>query len=311
MTSTVSIGVTAAIGQSLIFIVYDLVAKRLRERGFGAIELSQTLRWALFPALVVLVFSWDNSAAATLLANPAPLWTLFGFVGTALVFQFVYFRCLHITHSLAVASVTRNAIGLPMLMLIGIFVNHDQPTIWGVCGLVLMICASFLRPGRTHLDHTQFLASAKTVFGLSLSFVCLVTIKDPLYRLWLQQSHSVVMGVAIYMVLFSTGLWIYFALRPIQAVVAKTQTSSRTPNDSLLMISIPVVWVLGTIPEGVAFGMLPVYSMIAIGTVSWIVTIAADIHYKRLAPTPQTAAFAFLVLSSILLSLVDRGVLRT
>lgn len=301
MTATASVGVAAAMSQSIIFIGYDLVAKHLRERGIDPLTLSYALRLALWPSLAVLVWAWDRKALTAFVADPTGMWALAGFLASALVFQWVYFKCLHVTHSLSVASVTRNAIGLPLLMILGFFVNGDQPTLWGVGAIGLMICASFLRPGRNHMDGSQFIESAKTVLGLSLAFVTLVTIKDPLYRLFLQHSQSLVLGVAIYMVIFSAALYVYFWVFPVA-----DDTTSDGGDYQLLMLAVPVFWVIGTIPEGIAFGLLPVYSMIAIGTVSWIVTMGSDIYFKRLALSRRTAGFAVLVLGSITLSIIDR-----
>lgn len=304
MVNAASTGVIAAVAQSLVFIGYDLIAKRLRERGIDSIQLSLALRHALIPSLIILAVAWDAQAIRAILNDSTTLLAFAGFMASALLFQWVHFKCLHVSHSLTVASVTRNAIGLPLLMLVGIFVNGDHPTAWGVASLGLMIAASFIKPGRTRLDRTQYIESMKSVLVLSASFVILVTIKDPLYRLFMQRSPSLILAVAIYMTIFSAALQLLAMIRPMPlAVIPGPAAETRW-----LMLLLPVIWVVGTIPEAIAFGLLPVYSMIAIGTVSWIIKIGTDLYFKRLAPTRRTAVFAALVVGSVGFSIVERSI---
>ncbi len=306
MTAVVTTGIAAAMAQSIIFIGYDLIAKQLRVRGFDPMQLTHALRHALLPSLLILAVVWDGGAFTALLYNQTAMLALGGFLTSALLFQWVYFKCLHVSHSLAVASVTRNAIGLPLLMVIGIGVNGDQPTVWGVCAIALMVCASFLRPGRSKLDRSQYIESTRTVIWLSLAFVALVTIKDPLYRLFLQNSESLILGIALYMVIFSAALHAYFWAYPIPMPEASAEATAG--SGKWLLWAVPAFWIGGTIPEGIAFGLLPVYSLIAIGTLSWIIIIAADVYFKRLAISVRTAGFTAMVLASIGLSIVDRQV---
>jgi hypothetical protein len=308
IASSSSIGVVAAMTQSVIFIGYDLAAKKMREQGVDSLALIYSLRLSLFPALLVLLLAWDREAAVALLHNHTALLALFGFVASWLTFQLIYFRCLHVSHSLAVASVARNAVGLPLLMVAGALVNGDHPTVWGILAIALLMAASFLRPGRSKLDPSQYIESARTVLGLSIAFVVIVTVKDPLYRLYLQNSHALILSLAIYMVMCAGALQVYFWFRPLHAHPSRATAGPALTVPPLLMWAVPIIWVVGTIPEGIAFGNLPVYSMIAVGTVSWVITIATDIYFKRLAPTMRTAAFASLVVGSITLSFIDRNV---
>jgi hypothetical protein len=87
-----STGVIAAMTQSLVFIGYDLIAKRLRERGIDSIHLSLALRHALIPSLIILGLAWDTQAISAILNDSTALLAFAGFMASALLFQWVYLR---------------------------------------------------------------------------------------------------------------------------------------------------------------------------------------------------------------------------
>ena len=68
-----SLGIAAALGQSLIFIGYDLAAKQLREDGVDWLDLSRALRHAFFPALAILTLTWDSQVASSLIHDRVTL----------------------------------------------------------------------------------------------------------------------------------------------------------------------------------------------------------------------------------------------
>ncbi|WP_144156287.1 hypothetical protein [Paraburkholderia sp. BCC1885] len=304
MFFSASLGVISAVLQSFIFIVYDLAGKRLREHGVAALELSSLLRLALLPSLCLLAATWQTADIKLIIANRASLWSFYGYLTASLLFQWVYFQYLHVSHSLAVASVTRNAIGLPLLMICGVVINRDNPTVWGIAGLGFMIAASLVRPGRARTDSSQYIESARTVVALATAFVILVAIKDPLYRFWLQRSGSLLLATALYMTAFTAALNLYFWARPPKRTIT---WKSSTPKIRWLLLAVPMLWFAGTIPEGVAFGLLPAYSAIAIGSVAWLFTMASDIYFGRLAMTARCALFGGLVTLGVLLQILDRS----
>ena len=81
-----------------------------------------------------------------------------------------------------------------------------------------------------------------------------------------------------------------------------------TPDElSRLALAVPALRFIGTIPEGFAFGQLPGYSAIAIGSVAWRITMASDIYFERLALSGRSAVFGGLVMTGIIFQLLDRA----
>jgi len=60
------------------------------------------------------------------------------------------------------------------------------------------------------------------------------------------------------------------------------------------------------IPEAIAFQLVPVYAVIIIGAISWIVVIGSDLYFKRLAYSWRTAAFAVTVTAGIACAIIER-----
>lgn len=292
-----SLGVVASLSQSLIFIGYDLIGKRLREQGASAHDMGFIMRLALWPALVVLAFTWDSAVALQILTSPMLYWPLIGTATCWLVYQWVYFRSLNMAHSLAVVSVTRNAIGLPLLMGLGFLVNGDIPTWWGVTSIGLIICAAFIRPGRTRMDRIQYLESLKAVLGLTVAFIALTTVKDLLYRIYLHNTSAPIFEAAWYSVVLTGGLYVYYFFKP--------RVSEYRAN-SVTMWAFVSIWIIGVIPEAIAFQLVPVYAVIAIGTISWVIIILSDLYFKRLAYSWRTALFALTIVTSIVCAIIER-----
>ena len=291
-----SLGIFCALAQSLIYVVYDLVGKRLREEGASALDLTYLMRLALWPALITLALSWNTGVAMQMLHSPAQYGPLLGFVGTWLVYQWVYFRNLNIARSLAVVSVTRNAIGLPLLMVSGFFINHDVPTLWGYCAVGCIVLGAFVRPRPAQQHTRQYLETIQIIVWLTIAYIVLVTVKDSFYRLYLQNERALIFGISVYMILCSLGLYFFSWIRPRQS------THTVPPRWVAAFVSI---WVIGTVPEGIAFGMVPVYTLVTIGTVSWIITIGSDLHYGRLSVSSRTACFIGFVLAGITCAMIE------
>jgi hypothetical protein len=130
-----------------------------------------------------------------------------------------------------------------------------------------------------------------------VAFIVFQTLKDSLYRLYLQNTSAILLGVAIYMVVSTAFLNIYFLVRPLK---------SNMTMDRKAVWGLATIWAVASIPEGIAFGHLPVYSLVAIGSISWIVVVCSDIYFKRMELSLRTAIFTGIVFVSIALSFVDR-----
>jgi hypothetical protein len=292
-----NIAISVALLQAQLFFIYDLVAKKLREQGCTTTQLVfvQGKAWPLATALFLLCLFFDHQGLTELMAFRT-LTTLGFFVLLSATFQYLYFRCQRMAHSLTVISVLRNAISFPLLLLTGFLINGDRPTSTSFLAVGLLIVAAFLRPSRGTQSKDQILDKPFTIIGLCLAFVAFVTIKDPIYRAYLLLLHAhPAVAISAYMAL-SCGWWRVSTLKTSLPEAFQNPTSSIK-----LLYLLPALWICATIPEALAFRALPVFNMVAVGSITWILTLFSDIYYKRLGLNFSTLVFSTLVLTSVIL----------
>jgi hypothetical protein len=152
---------------------------------------------------------------------------------------------------------------------------------------------------------TQFLDPPLVTVALSAGFVLAVTVKDPLYRAYmLTLAAHPALAIAAYLAFVTTGFKIVLLFCHPDGGTASIGPFER--GFAFALLALPILWILGTIPEALAFRGLPVYQLVAIGGVTWLITLATDLRLGRLAPSWRTAAFGCCVLASVALNIVDK-----
>lgn len=290
----------AAFLQAFIFQFLSQTAKRLKEKGVSNMEILYYQRYALWPALLALFFLWDKESADYLWRNHDILFSFVGFVVSLCVFEYVYYSSFHITKSLALVSVLKNAIGLPLLMVTSFLIAGDVPTALEIFSVGLLIFALFLQPKRSDGEKSSLLYPLIVVAGILFAFILLQITKDPLYRNFMKHIPDIWFGLALYLSSAAFLLNVFFWFKK----PAFSKRSQREHRDLLpFLIAVPILWLAGSIPEGFVFSRLPVYSMIALGSITFLMSIVSDLYHKRIIFDLKTASFITLVCSSILLNI--------
>jgi len=291
----------AAFLQALIFQLFGQTAKRLGEKGVSVLEVMSYQRYALYPAVLLLLCFWDQTSVNYLLENRNVLFSFVGFIVLLCLFQYVYFSSLHITRSLALVSVIKNSISLPLLMVVGFFINGDVPMTLEYFSIIFLIGALFLQPKRRDGEKSSLLHPLHVVVGIVLIFVLLQILKDPLYRYFMQHIPNIWFGLLLYLSSFTLLLNIFFWIKK---PTFKSRSFSEHKSLLPLLIAIPILWLIGSVPEGYSFSKIPVYSMIALGSITFLMSIGSDIYNKRIVLNTQAILFIAFVCSSILLNVV-------
>ena len=74
-----------------------------------------------------------------------------------------------------------------------------------------------------------------------------------------------------------------------------------------LAISVPIIWFIASIPEWYSLSSVPIYTMVAIASITFIIDVLSDIKNNRIKLCKRTISFIILVLASIVLSVVSLG----
>ena len=297
----------AVLLQTVIFQFYSQAVKRLREKGVSSLQILAYQRHAIYPSTVALVYFWNWDSFHYLLAHPHTVLVFLGFLISASIFGYMYFVSRHMTHSLTFVSAFLNAVGLPLLLVGGVLINHDTPTVYGIIGIILLVVATFLKPAKHDKEQTkgQFLYTVPVIIFISLCYLILQAIKDPLYRAFLMGTPNVWFGVTLYMVCLLLIINIFFLFKKLPA---EQKLIEHTGQIEWNIIAIPTLWFLGSLPEGYSFANLPVYTLVAISMIGFLMSFTSDLYHHRIKLNAQTTLFALLVISGVVLNVIGKFV---
>lgn len=183
-------------------------------------------------------------------------------------------------------------------MVAGYFVNGDVPTPLSLLATGLLIVALFVRPenGNAREQSSVKPHALRIAILIMLAFVALQAIKDPLYREYVRNIPNIFFGIAFYMTVLMALMNLFFLFK--RPEVDEFPANSDRKR-ILLGVSIPVLWFLGTVPEALSFREFPVYVMISLMAVSFVMAIVSDFLYGRIRFGFRTALFALLIFTSI------------
>jgi hypothetical protein len=292
------IALSYVLAQTIIFQLYAQSGKRLRENGISELAILSFQRYALYPALVMLILSYDRESVVYLIEHPFAIIKFMIFLLASGIFMWVYFASLHVARSLSFVKALRNAIGLPILMISGYYINGDIPTVGNAIAILLLVIALFIgvenANSRENISEKPY--SLKWAILIMLAFIVLQNIKDPLYRDFVTHIPSLLFWVALSMTVLMAGMNLFFSWK--KPDTKKPANISRV-HYLISSMSIPVLYFLGTIPEAFSFKSFPVYVMISLMAISFLMSLISDFLNHRICFTSRTVIFIFLILSSI------------
>lgn len=294
--------VSAVFTQAIIFQLFALNARKLQEKNFSVVSVFYFQKFAIIPAILLFMFTFDKEFIPYLLSKEV---LIFFFI--VLIFwpaaQFMTFVSLNATSSLSYLEAMIAFAQVPVFLLFGVLVNNDHPNSWALIALAFLSIALVIKP-KQHIENTRKLFSFSATF-----VVLLILVKQSLsafvgasYRSFLQNTEVVLFGISCFILLATVSLNILFLFKKIS-----TKDKKAVKKNIWLVASIPLLWFVASVPEGVGYFGMPIYTFIVLSAVIFLMVIASDLKNKRIELTGRTVLFSLLVFSSIVFSILSLG----
>ncbi len=258
-------------------------------------------RYAIIPATVLFFFTFRSEYIHFIFSTPIILFAFSFHLIFWVVQEYIGFFTIGSVSNLSFLNAFSSMVYLPVYLLIGIVINNDSPNIFILIALTLLGIAIFIKP--SHHEENK-----RKIFEHGIIFIIFITlfrtildaINCSLNRLVLQNLDTVLFVVALYAFLSLLPANIYFLLKKIPE-----KEKNIANKNKYLVYSVPVLWFLASIPEGYGFLHVPIYTMISIGSITFLIDIFSDLRNKRIKINNQTIIFITLVLVSMIFSVVS------
>lgn len=288
------ISILLAFGQGIGFKLQSLTDRSLQEKGASPVRTFALQRFALIPALLWSLVFVRAADVAHILHTPR---LLFFFIAIAILWNLQSFLSSYVLNTVSTVSALstlENLIYLPFLLAVGTYFNGDIPSTYSICGILLLLAAFILQPSH-HPDHTRARFSMPIFALVALVFLsaALNAANNGISREALEMiSPEAFLG--IFGILVTSVCWMWTSFMP------------HTANEGLvfqkkpfLAAAIPLLWFAASIPETFAFAVLPIYTVVAIGTVTFALDTISDLINRRTQFNARTVGFIMLVVAGI------------
>lgn len=290
--------------QAFIFQVYSQIAKSLQEKGLTGLSVLYYSKFTIYPSVIFLLLFWDKHSFQYLISNKHILLVFIGFLISSSIFQYVYFVSRHMVKALSFVSVVLNAVGLPAIVITSYLINKDIPSIYEIFGILFLILALTLKPsnGKTK-NVSQLRYSVITIIAISIIYLVLQTIKDPLYREFMMNTPNTLFAVALYLTCSAIIINIFFLFKKKQNEIKLIDVDNKT---RIYIYLIPTLLFIGSIPEAYSFANVPAFTVVAVSMVNMIMSLISDLKNKRIIFNLRTSLFIVFVLAGVSLNVFGR-----
>ena len=293
-----------AVGRAVAYKINSLTERYLQERGASPLSTFALHRYTLIPAVLwALIFIRPDDIIKILHTPHQVVYFLIIFLIWSGQ-QFAHSYRINSTSTVSALSNLNNVVTLPLLLLAGTFFNHDTPNVFSVAGIVVLAFAMLIKPAHHRANER---ARFSRPLPLIISIICLEAIVDvvliALSRQLLKEIPArVFIGVFDIVVLISCVLCVAFLSRRM-ALDVKTMVK-RHPVRTL---SLPMIFFAGSVVEFYAGAVLPIYTLVSIGVITFAMDIFSDLKRHRIRFNLQTVAFVGLVFIGIGLAIYSTG----
>lgn len=286
--------------QTAGFKLHDLAQRRVQELG-GSVRATFFLhRWALIPALIWAAIFVRPEHLAFLGQQPLLLLYLVLIAASWNMQAFLSVYLLNATEAISFLALVEKLVYLPMLLAVGIVLNGDTPNIWSLVSLALLGIALWIQSSH-HTRHRAaiFRYSVAATLGAILLRTAIDAVNNGMSR-----EVAQALPVPVFIGLFTvTTLGITTAL---YFCVPKRIAACRIPRGKRWMaFLIPTIWFAATIPESYALSALPIYTLVSLGALGFLVDVASDLRNKRIPWNGHTAAFTACTLGGLATALLS------
>jgi hypothetical protein len=273
---------------------YVLTERYLQERGVHPIRTFSLQRYALIPGLIWSAVFIRGHDLSRIIHTPHLLIYVLLVAAGWNIQQFLSSYIVNTVSSMSAFSTLQMILLLPLSLLVGTFFNHDVPNAFGLMAIFVLVVAFVLQPTQ-HTDNNRerFAFPLKIIIGLIVVQTIIDAFDQGIYRQLLKElGPAVVLGIFSVVTLGTAWLWTsIIPKKKKETEILKQQWQRST--------ALPAFWFLGSIPEAYAIAVLPIYTTLAISTVTFLMDAFSDLIHHRIHLTPRTTIFLSLVLLGI------------
>lgn len=271
----------------------------MQEAGASPLATFALHRYTLIPAIAwALIFIRPDDLAKILHTPHQVLY----FVIIFLIWngqQLIHSYTINTASTVSVISNLHNLMVLPLLLLVGAFFNNDHPNLFSVAAIAALVFALIIKPAH-HVNNQRTRFSKP--FLLIAGFILMQSLVDAVLiglcrQLLKEVPPKIFIGVFDILVLAACVLCVSFL-----AGRQPMNLRATVKKHPVRAVSIPVIFFIGSVVEFYAQAALPIYIMVSIGAVTFIMDIFSDLWRHRISFNFQTASFILLVLLGISLS---------
>lgn len=291
------------LASALLFKWMGLNARKIQEKGLSPLGVLYYHRFAIYPALLLTVLTFRKEYIEIIFSNNLLILALFFSVVFWSLIAYIYYFTLNSVNNLSSLNAFEAIISLPVFVIIGIFLNNDIPNAFILIALVILGVALLIKPEPHKLGRKKFFKHSLLliiIFTLGVNIFSAVNVG--LYRVFLQNLDSTLFSIGICAFLAMLPLWLLPFFRKLPA-----REMEIVRQNKYLAYSIAPIWFLASIPEGYAFLNVPIYTLIAIASITFVINVLSDLRNKRIHFNFRTGIFIILVLVSIGFSVLSLG----
>lgn len=200
---------------------------------------------------------------------------------------------------MSVLATLRSVILLPLLLVFGATFNNDTPSMLSVIAIFVLSFALILQPTQHEQNkRTRYALPFVVLAGLVIVQTVFETLHFGFMRAALQEiDPAVFLGIFSVLTLSLCVLWTNLYVR--YSKNKQQMTLPKNKVNTLFMVAIPVLWFVASIAEMYAQAALPIYTLVAIGTLTFLMGVMADLLQRRIRFNLQTGCFIGLVILGI------------
>jgi hypothetical protein len=205
---------------------------------------------------------------------------------------------LNTISSMSALTTLQYLLYLPLLLVVGVFLNHDRPNLYNYLAILSLLCAFIIQPAQHNLNiRARFYLPIVYIVGLVLLRACMNAANNGATRQALAMiSPEVFLGVFSVTTIGLCALCVLFI--------------PRSPNDRVVLRKkwwlagvIPLLWFAASIPETYSFAKLPIYTVVSIGAVTFALDTGSDLYHRRIKFNLRTGTFITLAIAGMVLAI--------
>jgi hypothetical protein len=287
----------------IFFKIRVLNVKKLQERWVSSKTCLYWQRFALFPTIILLIISYKPEYLHIIISNPKLILYIFFMLIFWVSQEFIWFYVMWKISSLSFLNAFYSIINIPIYMMIWLSVNHDYPNYFTIFSLVILAISMYIKPTHNNKKNkNMFSHNILFIIFIASIWIILDGTNNAFHRELFQNLNAVFFWTWIWMFLAMLWTYIFFLFSKVPESEKKLLQEE---NNKWLYFSIAPLWFIGSIPEWFSLANIPIYTVLAIGSISFVIDVISDIKNERIVLNSKTYIFIILVLISIALSVLS------